>query len=197
MNLVPMVVESDSRGERGYDIYSRLLKDRIVFLGDDITDDVANSMIAQFLFLAGDNPEQEISLYINSHGGSITAGLAIIDTMDIVPCPVATYCIGQAASMAAVILSAGTKGRRFVLPNSRVMIHQPSVHGLRGQATDIAIFTKELLDMREQLNTMLAANTGQTVERIAADVERDYIMRANAAVEYGIVDKIYRKKKNA
>lgn len=194
-SMIPIVVEQGSRGERAYDIYSRLLKDHILFLGDIIDDDTANSVIAQLLFLASDDPIKDISIYINSPGGSITAGLAIIDTMNIVAPDIITYCVGQAASMAAVILANGTKGKRYALQNSRVMIHQPSMVGLHGQATDIDLYAKEILAMRHQLNTILAEQTGQPIEKIAADVERDYIMRPQQAVEYGIVDKIFKKKK--
>jgi ATP-dependent Clp protease protease subunit len=188
--LVPMVVEQTSRGERAYDIYSRLLKENIIFLGTPIDDQVANLIIAQMLFLAAEDPEKDISLYINSPGGSITAGLAILDTMNLVEPNIVTYCVGQAASMAAVLLACGTKGKRYALPHARVLIHQPSMSGLAGQATDIDIYAKEILRMREILNKILADATGQPVERIARDVDRDYIMEADQAVEYGMVDKI-------
>ncbi len=188
--LVPMVVEQSSRGERAFDIYSRLLKENIIFLGTPIDDQVANLIIAQMLFLAAEDPERDISLYINSPGGSITAGLAILDTMRLVEPDIVTYCIGQAASMGAVLLAAGTKGKRHTLPHSRILIHQPSMSGLAGQATDIDIYAKEILRMREILNGILADATGQPVERIARDVERDYIMEAQQAVDYGIVDRI-------
>ncbi len=188
--LVPMVVEQSSRGERAFDIYSRLLKENIIFLGTPIDDQVANLIIAQMLFLAAEDPERDISLYINSPGGSITAGLAILDTMRLVEPDIVTYCIGQAASMGAVLLAAGTKGKRFTLPHSRILIHQPSMSGLAGQATDIDIYAKEILRMREILNGILADATGQPVERIARDVERDYIMESQAAVDYGIVDRV-------
>lgn len=188
--LVPMVVEQTSRGERAFDIYSRLLKENIIFLGTPIDDNVANLIIAQILFLAAEDPEKDISLYINSPGGSITAGLAILDTMRLVENDIVTYCIGQAASMGAVLLACGTKGKRFILPHSRVLIHQPSMSGLAGQATDIDIYAKEILRMREILNGILADATGQTLERIARDVDRDYIMEADQSVEYGIVDRV-------
>jgi len=185
-----MVVEQTSRGERAFDIYSRLLKENIIFLGTPIDDNVANLIIAQILFLAAEDPEKDISLYINSPGGSITAGLAILDTMRLVEPDIVTYCVGQAASMGAVLLACGTKGKRFILPHSRVLIHQPSMSGLAGQATDIDIYAKEILRMREILNGILADATGQTVERIARDVDRDYIMEAEQSVEYGIVDRV-------
>lgn len=189
--LVPMVVEQSSRGERAFDIYSRLLKENIIFLGTPIDDQVANLIVAQILFLAAEDPERDISLYINSPGGSITAGLAILDTMNLVEPDIVTYCIGQAASMGAVLLAAGTKGKRYILPNSRVMIHQPSISGgLAGQATDIDIYAKEILRMRDILNGILANATGQPIDRIARDVERDYIMEAQQAVDYGIVDRV-------
>jgi len=179
--LVPMVVEQTSRGERAFDIYSRLLKENIIFLGTPIDDNVANLIIAQLLFLAAEDPEKDISIYINSPGGSITAGLAILDTMRLVQPDIVTYCVGQAASMAAVLLGCGTKGKRFTLPHSRILIHQPSMSGLAGQATDIDIYAKD---------GVLADATGQPVDRIARDVDRDYIMEAQAAVDYGIVDTI-------
>jgi len=188
--LVPMVVEQTSRGERSFDIYSRLLKENIIFLGTPIDDTVANLIIAQILFLAAEDPEKDISLYINSPGGSITAGLAILDTMRLVEPDIVTYCLGQAASMAAVLLACGTKGKRFILPHSRVLIHQPSMSGLAGQATDIDIYAREILRMRQNLNGILADATGQPIDRIARDVERDYIMEADQSVEYGIVDRI-------
>ena len=188
--LVPMVVEQSSRGERAFDIYSRLLKENIIFLGTPIDDQVANLIIAQILFLSAEDPEKDISLYINSPGGSITAGLAILDTMNLVEPDIVTYCLGQAASMAAVLLACGTKGKRFTLPHARILIHQPSMSGLGGQATDIDIYAREILRMREILNQILANGTGQTVERISRDVERDYIMEAQQAVDYGIVDRV-------
>jgi ATP-dependent Clp protease, protease subunit len=188
--LVPMVVEQTSRGERAFDIYSRLLKENIIFLGTPIDDQVANLVIAQILFLSAEDPEKDISLYINSPGGSITAGLAILDTMNLVEANIVTYCVGQAASMAAVLLASGTKGKRYSLPHARVLIHQPSMSGLAGQATDIDIYAREILRMREILNNILANATGQTAERIARDVDRDYIMEADQALEYGMIDRI-------
>jgi len=188
--LVPMVVEQTSRGERSYDIYSRLLKENIIFLGTPIDDMVANLIIAQLLFLEAEDPERDISIYINSPGGSITAGLAILDTMAFVRPDIVTICVGQAASMGAVLLAAGTKGKRFSLPSSRIMIHQPSMQGLAGQAADIDIYAKEILRMRETLNKILADASGQPIERVARDVDRDYIMSADAAVEYGIIDRV-------
>jgi ATP-dependent Clp protease protease subunit len=188
--LVPMVVEQTSRGERAYDIYSRLLKENIIFLGTPIDDTVANLVIAQMLFLAAEDPQRDISLYINSPGGSISAGLAILDTMRFVEPDIVTICVGQAASMAAVLLAAGTKGKRYSLPHSRILIHQPSMSGLAGQAADIDIYAKEILRMREMLNQMLAESTGQSVERIARDVDRDYIMDPEQALEYGMIDRV-------
>jgi len=188
--LVPMVVEQTSRGERAYDIYSRLLKENIIFLGTPIDDAVSNLIIAQLLFLEAEDPERDISIYINSPGGSITAGLAILDTMSFVRPDIVTFCVGQAASMAAVLLAAGTKGKRFSLPNSRIMIHQPSMQGLAGQAADIDIYAKEILRMRETLNKILAEYTGQGIDRIARDVDRDYIMSPEQGVEYGMIDKV-------
>jgi ATP-dependent Clp protease protease subunit len=188
--LVPMVVEQTSRGERAFDIYSRLLKENIIFLGTPIDDNVANLIIAQMLFLAAEDPEKDISLYINSPGGSITAGLAILDTMKLVEPDMVTYCVGQAASMGAVLLAAGTKGKRYSLPNSRILIHQPHMSGLAGQASDIDIYAKEILRMRETLNGILADACGQPVEKISRDVDRDYIMSAAQAVEYGLVDRV-------
>jgi len=187
---VPYVTEQTSRGERVSDIFSRLLKENIIFLGTEVNDQVANLVIAQLLFLAAEDPERDISLYINSPGGSITAGMAILDTMNLVEPDIVTYCVGQAASMGAVLLAAGTKGKRFTLPHSRILIHQPSMSGLAGQATDIDIYAREILRMREILNGILANATGQPVDRIARDVERDYIMEAQQAVDYGIVDRI-------
>jgi len=185
-----MVVEQTSRGERAYDIYSRLLKENIIFLGTPIDDAVSNLIIAQLLFLEAEDPERDISIYINSPGGSITAGLAILDTMRFVRPDIVTFCVGQAASMAAVLLAAGAKGKRFSLPNSRIMIHQPSMHGLAGQAADIDIYAKEILRMRETVNTILSEFTGQPVERISRDVDRDYIMSPDQGVEYGMIDKV-------
>jgi ATP-dependent Clp protease protease subunit len=188
--LVPMVVEQTSRGERAFDIYSRLLKENIIFLGTPIDDNVANLIIAQILFLAAEDPEKDISLYINSPGGSITAGLAILDTMNLVEPDIVTYCVGQAASMAAVLLACGTKGKRHSLPNSRILIHQPSMSGLAGQAADIDIHAKEILRMRESLNQILAKASGAEVDKVSRDVDRDYIMSAEQALEYGMIDHI-------
>ncbi|MGH9414513.1 MAG: ATP-dependent Clp endopeptidase proteolytic subunit ClpP [Terriglobales bacterium] len=195
MSLVPMVVEQTPRGERAYDIYSRLLKDNIVFIGTPIDDNVANLVTAQLLFLEAEDPEKDISLYINSPGGSITAGLAIYDTMQFIRPDVTTICIGQAASMAALLLTAGAKGKRFALPTSRVLIHQPSMGGLSGQATDIDIHAKEILRLRKTTNDILVRHTGQDVSKIEHDVERDFIMTADQAKEYGIVDDIITKHK--
>lgn len=194
MALIPMVVEQTNRGERAYDIYSRLLKDNIIFLGTPIDDNVANVVTAQLLFLEAEDPAKDISLYINSPGGSISAGMAIYDTMQFIRPDVTTICIGQAASMGALLLSAGAAGKRFALPNSRVLIHQPSMSGLSGQATDIDIHAREILRLRGSMNQILARHTGQTVERIQSDVERDYIMTALQAKEYGIVDQVISKK---
>jgi ATP-dependent Clp protease, protease subunit len=192
--LVPMVVEQTSRDERAFDIYSRLLKENIIFLGTPIDDQVANLIIAQMLFLASEDPEKDISLYINSPGGSITAGLAILDTMRLIEPDIVTYCVGQAASMGAVLLAAGAKGKRFALPHARILIHQPHMSGLAGQATDIDIYAKEILRMREILNGILADATGQPVEKIERDVDRDYIMEAQAALDYGMIDRIISKR---
>ena len=189
LNLVPMVVEQTSRGERAYDIYSRLLKERVVFLVGPVDDYMANVVVAQLLFLEAENPEKDVSLYINSPGGIVTAGLAIYDTMRFIKPDVSTICVGQACSMASFLLAAGAKGKRYILPNSRVMIHQPS-GGAQGQASDIAIQAKEILYLRERLNKELAANTGQPLEKIERDVERDYFMSAEEAREYGIVDDV-------
>ncbi|MCX7718482.1 MAG: ATP-dependent Clp endopeptidase proteolytic subunit ClpP [Candidatus Sumerlaeaceae bacterium] len=186
---IPYVIEQSERGERAYDIYSRLLKDRIIFLGSPIDDGVANAVIAQMLFLQSEDPDKDINLYINSPGGVVTSGLAIYDTMQFLKCDISTICIGQAASMGAVLLSAGTKGKRYALPNARIMIHQPS-GGAQGQATDISIAAKEILRVRERLNEILVKHTGQSLERITADSERDFFLSAEEAVEYGIVDKI-------
>jgi len=188
--LVPMVVEQTARGERSFDIYSRLLKEHIVFLGTPIDDQVANLIIAQLLFLAAEDPEKDISLYINSPGGSITAGLAILDTMNLIEPDIVTYCVGQAASMGAVLLASGTKGKRFALPHARILIHQPSMSGLAGQASDIDIYAKEILRMREVLNAILANACGQPIDRISRDVDRDYIMEADQAMNYGLIDKV-------
>jgi len=192
--LIPMVVEQTNRGERAYDIYSRLLKDNIIFLGTPIDDSVANLVTAQMLFLEAENPERDISLYINSPGGSISAGMAIYDTMQFIRPDVTTICVGQAASMGALLLSAGASGKRFALPNSRILIHQPSMTGLAGQATDIDIHAREILRLRESMNKILARHTRQALERIERDVERDYIMTAEQARDYGIVDAVISKK---
>jgi ATP-dependent Clp protease, proteolytic subunit ClpP len=194
MVLIPMVVEQTSRGERAYDIYSRLLKDNVIFLGQPIDDTVANLIIAQMLFLEAENPEKDISLYVNSPGGSITAGLAIYDTMQYVKPDITTICIGQAASMAAILLAAGKKGKRYALPNSRVLIHQPLMYGLGGQATEIDIHARDIMRMKQKLNQILATHTGQTMEKIDRDTDRDYILQAQDAVEYGIVDQVIEKR---
>ncbi len=194
MTLIPMVVEQDGRGERAYDIYSRLLKDNIIFLGSAIDDDVANLITAQLLFLEAQDPEKDIFLYINSPGGSITAGLAIYDTMQFIKCDVTTICIGQAASMAAILLAAGTNGKRFALPHSRILIHQPIMTGLSGQATDIDIHAKEILRLKDICNEILAKHTGQSLKKIEKDVERDYIIGADEAVKYGLIDKVIEKR---
>jgi ATP-dependent Clp protease protease subunit len=188
--LVPMVVEQTNRGERAYDIFSRLLKDSIIFIGTPVDDSVANLVIAQMLFLEAEDPERDILLYINSPGGVLTAGLAIYDTMQFIKPDVQTYCIGQAASIAAVLLAAGTKGKRFSLPNSRILIHQPWMSGLGGQASDIDIHAKEILRMRERLNAILANHTGQPEARIQEDTDRDYIMGPGQAKDYGIIDDV-------
>lgn len=188
--LVPMVVEQTSRGERAYDIYSRLLKENIIFLGTPIEDTVANLVIAQLLFLAAEDPQRDISLYINSPGGSISSGMAILDTMRFVEPDIVTICVGQAASMGAVLLAAGTKGKRYSLPHSRILIHQPSMSGLAGQAADIDIYAREILRMREILNQILADCTGQPTEKIARDVDRDYIMEPEQALAYGMIDRV-------
>ncbi|MBU0635176.1 MAG: ATP-dependent Clp endopeptidase proteolytic subunit ClpP [Candidatus Omnitrophica bacterium] len=187
--LVPMVVEQTSRGERAYDIYSRLLKDRIIFIGTAIEDEVSNMVIAQMLFLQMEDPDKDINVYINSPGGIVTAGLAIYDTMQFVKCDVNTYCVGQAASMGAVLLAAGTKGKRFILPNARVMIHQPW-GGVQGAAADISIQAKEILKMRDRINHILSGHTGQPLEKIEKDTDRDYFMSAQEAAAYGLVDKV-------
>lgn len=190
MQLIPMVVEQTNRGERAYDIFSRLLKDSIIFIGSPIDDGLANLVIAQMLFLEAEDPDRDILLYINSPGGSISAGFAIFDTMQFIKPDVQTYCIGQAASMAAVLLGAGAKGKRFSLPNSRIIIHQPLMHDLGGQATDIDIHAKEILRMRTRLNEILSERTGQPLKRIQKDTERDYIMSAEQGCEYGIIDQV-------
>ena len=196
MQLVPMVVEQTNRGERAYDIFSRLLKDSIIFIGTPIDDQIANLAIAQMLFLEAEDPDKDIQLYVNSPGGSITAGMAIYDTMQFIKPDVQTICIGQAASMAAVLLAAGAKGKRFSLPNSRIVIHQPLImgSGIAGQATDIDIAAKEILRMRERLNEILVLTTGQPLKRIQDDTDRDYIMSADQGKEYGIIDDVIRKR---
>ncbi|KLU59317.1 ATP-dependent Clp protease proteolytic subunit [Peptococcaceae bacterium CEB3] len=193
--LVPMVVEQTNRGERAYDIYSRLLKDRIIFLGGPIDDDVANLIVAQMLFLEAEDPEKEIFLYINSPGGSITAGMAVYDTMQYIRPDVHTICVGMAASMGAFLLAAGAKGKRSALPNSEILIHQPLIggHGLSGQATEIEIHTRQLLRTREKMNKILAERTGQSIEKITADTDRDHYMTAGEAKEYGLVDEVIDK----
>ncbi len=189
MNLIPYVVEQTSKGERSYDIFSRLLKDRIIFLGGEVTDDSANLIIAQMLFLEMEDPDADIMFYINSPGGSVSAGLAIYDTMRYLRCEVSTLCVGLAASMGAFLLSAGAKGKRKALPNAEIMIHQP-LGGAQGQASDIAIHAEQILRIRERLNTILAANTGKPLEQIALDTERDHFMTAEQAREYGLIDEI-------
>ena len=193
MPLVPMVVEQTARGERAYDIYSRLLEDNIIFLGMPIDDMLSNLIIAQLLFLEAKDPDKDISIYINSPGGSITAGLAIYDTMQFIKPDISTICIGQAASMAAVLLSAGTPGKRLALPNSRIIIHQP-LGGFSGQAADIDIQAKEILRMREHLNTILVRHTGQTLDKIMRDTDRDYIMTADQGLEYGLIDQVIHRR---
>ena len=189
MSIVPMVVEQTGRGERAYDIYSRLLKDRIVFLGHQVTDEVANLVTAQLLFLESEDPEKEINFYINSPGGSVTAGLAIYDTMQFIKPPVSTLCLGQAASMAATLLLAGQKGRRYALPHSRIMIHQP-LGGAQGQATDIDIQAREILRIREELNNIIMRHTGQQLKKIEKDTDRDMFLTPEQAVEYGLIDEV-------
>jgi len=194
LNLVPMVVEQTSRGERSYDIYSRLLKERVIFIVGPIEDHMANLVVAQLLFLESENPDKDISVYINSPGGSVTAGLSIYDTMQFIKPDISTLCIGQAASMGAVLLAAGARGKRYSLPHSRVMIHQP-LGGFQGQASDIDIHAREILKIREQLNQMLANHTGQSIETIAKDTERDNFMGADTAAEYGIIDEVLNSRK--
>ena len=189
MAYVPMVVEQTGRGERSYDIYSRLLNDRIVMLCDEVNDTTASLVVAQLLYLEGQDPDKDISLYINSPGGSITAGMAIYDTMNYIKCDVSTICIGMAASMGAFLLSAGAKGKRYALPNSEIMIHQP-LGGMQGQASDIKIHADRIIKMREKLNTILAERTGQTVEKVTADTDRDNFLSAQEACEYGLIDKV-------
>lgn len=191
--LIPMVIEQTGRGERAYDIYSRLLKERIIFLGTPIDDNIASLIIAQLLFLEAEDPEKDIYLYLNSPGGIVTSGMAIYDTMQYIKPDIVTYCIGQAASMGAILLAAGTKGKRFALPNARIMIHQP-LGGVQGQASDIDIHAKEILNMRERLNKILSERTGQKLEKIEKDTDRNYFMSANEALEYGIIDKILAKR---
>ena len=193
MPLVPIVVEQTSRGERSYDIYSRLLKDNIIFIGQAIDDVVANLVIAQLLFLEAEDPERDISIYINSPGGSVTAGLAMLDTMKFVKPDISTFCVGQAASMGAVLLAAGTKGKRFALPNSRILIHQP-LGGVQGQASDIDIHAREILRMRDALNGLLADYTGQPIDKIGQDTDRDNIMTAEQAADYGLIDEVIRER---
>ena len=194
LNLVPMVVEQTARGERAYDIYSRLLKDRLVFIVGPVEDHMANLVVAQLLYLESENAEKDIHLYINSPGGSVTAGLSIYDTMQFVNCNVSTICVGQAASMGALLLAGGTKGKRFALPHSRVMVHQPSA-GYQGQATDISIHATEVLALKARLNQIMAKHTGKTIEKIEADLERDNFMSATAALEYGLVDTVLAQRK--
>lgn len=192
-SLIPMVIENTGRGERAYDLYSRLLKDRIIILGSEITEDVANIIVAELLFLEAEDPDKDIHFYINSPGGLVTAGLAIYDTMQYIKPDIVTICIGQAASMAAVLLAAGTKGKRFALPHSRIMIHQP-LGGAQGQATDIEIQAKEILRIRDMLNKILATHTGQPIERVKKDTDRDFYMSPEEAKEYGIIDEILTKR---
>ncbi|MFA7620426.1 MAG: ATP-dependent Clp endopeptidase proteolytic subunit ClpP [Aminobacteriaceae bacterium] len=191
--LIPYVVEQTGRGERTYDIYSRLLKDRIIFLGDSIDEHTGNIVVAQLLFLESEDPEKDINLYINSPGGYVSAGLAIYDTMQYIKSPVSTICLGHAASMAALLLAGGSEGKRFALPNARVMIHQP-LGGVQGQATEVEIHAREILKLREKLNDILVKHTGQTKKKVRADTERDYYMSPEEAVEYGIVDKIIQSR---
>lgn len=194
MALVPTVIEKTASGERAYDIYSRLLNDRIIFLSDEVNDVTASIVVAQLLFLEAQDPDKDISLYINSPGGSVSAGMAIYDTMNFIKCDVSTICIGLAASMGAFLLSSGAKGKRFALPNSEIMIHQPLVGGMQGQATDIKIHAEQLLRTKDNLNRILAANTGKSFEQIASDTERDNFMTAAEAAEYGIIDKVIEKR---
>ena len=194
MSLIPIVIEQTGRSERAYDIYSRLLKDRIIFVGTAIDDNVANTVIAQLLFLQTDDPDKDIHLYINSPGGIVSSGLAIYDTMQYVKSDIATYCIGQAASMGALLLAAGTKGKRFALPNARVMIHQP-MGGFQGQATDVEIHAREILRIKDTLNSIFSYHTGQPLEKIQADTDRDFFMSGDEAKEYGIVDEVIRSMK--
>ena len=191
--LIPMVIEQSSRGERAYDIYSRLLKDRIIFMGEQVVDDMANIIIAQMLFLESEDPDKDINIYINSPGGSVTAGLALYDTMQYIKPDIATICMGQTTSMAALLLAAGTKGKRYALPHGRIMIHQP-LGGAQGQATDIDIHAREILKIRDELNKILAKHTGQDLKKIRKDTERDYFMSSEEAKEYGIIDKVISKR---
>ena len=193
LNLVPMVVEQTARGERAYDIYSRLLKERVVFIVGPVEDHMANLVVAQLLFLESENPDKDIHLYINSPGGAVTAGLSIYDTMQFIKCDVSTICVGQAASMGALLLAGGTEGKRYALPHSRIMVHQPSA-GYQGQATDISIHAKEGLELKARLNDIMSKHTGQSVEQIEIDLERDRFMSAEAAVEYGMIDKVLARR---
>jgi ATP-dependent Clp protease protease subunit len=193
MTLIPIVVEQSSRGERAYDIYSRLLKERIIFLGSPIDDDLANLVVAQMLFLEAEDPDKDITLYINSPGGMVTAGLAIYDTMQYIKPNIMTLCMGQASSMAALLLAAGTKGKRYALPHSRILIHQP-LGGAQGQATDVDIQAREILRLREELNKVLSDHTGQSIERISRDTDRDFFMGGGQAVEYGLIDEVIAKR---
>tara|TARA_B100001063_G_scaffold237767_1_gene259036 strand:+ start:332 stop:940 length:609 start_codon:yes stop_codon:yes gene_type:complete len=192
-NLVPMVVERNSRGERAYDIYSRLLKERVIFLVGAVQDQMANIVVAQLLYLESENPDKDINIYINSPGGSVTAGLSIYDTMQFINCDVSTICVGQAASMGALLLSGGTNGKRFALPHSRIMVHQPSA-GFQGQATDIDIHAKEVLELKHRLNTIMATHTGQKIAKIEKDLERDNFMSSNEAKSYGLIDTVLSKR---
>jgi ATP-dependent Clp protease protease subunit len=196
MPLIPIVIEQDGRGERAFDIYSRLLKDRIVFLGVGVNDDVANLVIAQFLYLESEDPDKEIHFYINSPGGVVSAGLAIYDTMQYIKAPVSTYCMGQAASMAALLLAAGEKGKRYALPHSRILIHQP-LGGFSGQATDVEIQAREILRLKHELNVILAGHTHQPIEKIERDTDRDYYMSGEQAMEYGLIDAVIQKRPTA
>jgi ATP-dependent Clp protease protease subunit len=196
MNLVPMVVEQTARGERAYDIYSRLLKERVIFIVGPVEDHMANLVVAQLLFLESENPEKDISLYINSPGGVVSAGLSIYDTMQFIKCDVSTICVGQAASMGAVLLAAGAKGKRYSLPHSRIMVHQP-LGGFQGQASDIDIHAREILETRNRLNRILAHHTGQNIEKIAKDTDRDNFMSGEGAVAYGLIDRVLEKREDA
>lgn len=192
--LIPMVVDQTNNGERSYDIYSRLLEDRIIFLTGEITDESANSVVAQLIYLEGKDPDKDVSLYINSPGGSVSAGLAIYDTMNFIKCDVTTICVGQAASMGAFLLSSGTKGKRYALPNSEIMIHQP-LGGTQGQASDIEIHAKHIKNIKEKINKILSENSNQPLEKVKADTDRDFYMSAKEALEYGLIDKIFDKRK--